>query len=190
VRSTQASTLLPALFEQVDEERPLVVLETGPAMQETVDFLSGYRCRLHVLNLYSELPIEAGEEGSAGLHERFEQLLQFPPGTVFDLCLFWDLFNYLDRDAVLAFVAALRPYLRKGTLAHGFGLHNLNAPRSDLLYGIGAADALCVRPREQPLPGYHPHNQGKLKNMLYCFNFVRSVLLSDGRLELLLRASP
>ncbi len=116
--------------------------------------------------------------------------MQFPPGTVFDLCLFWDIFNYLDRDAVLAFVAALRPYLRKGTLAHGFGLHNLNAARSDFLYGIGAEDALCVRPRKQPLPGYQPHNQGKLKNMLYCFNFVRSVLLSDGRLELLLRASP
>jgi len=188
--SSQPSTLLASLFEQIDDEQPLTVLETGPALQETVDFLSQYRCKLHVLDLFSDLPIEAGEEeGSAALHQRFEELLQFPEGTVFDVCLFWDLFNYLDRDAVLAFVAALRPYLRKGSRAHGFALHKLSAPREDRFYGIKSTDALSIRPRPEPLPGYSPHAQGKLKNMLYCFNFDRSVLLSDSRLELLLRAS-
>jgi len=142
-----------------------------------------------VLDLFSDLPIVVGEEdGSTALHQWFEELMQFPAGTVFDVCLFWDLFNYLDRDAVLAFVAALRPYLRKGSRAHGFALHNLNSPREDRFYGIQSAEALSIRQRRSPLPGYSPHTQGKLKNMLYCFNFERVVLLSDGRLELLLRA--
>jgi hypothetical protein len=188
MRSTQPSTLLAALFEHIDEDRPLAILDTGPAQQDTLDFLSEYRCKLHVLNLFSDLPIEAGEEGSAALHARFEELVQFPAGTVFDVCLFWDLFNYLDRDSVLAFVAALRPYLRRGTLAHGFALHNPGAPRDDCIYGVKSTDALSVRPRRENLPGYTPHPQAKLKNMLYCFNFERSVLLSDSRLELLMRA--
>ena len=190
VTSGQPSKLLTSLFEQIDDERPLTVLEVGPAVQETVDFLSNYRCKLHVLDLFADLPIVAGEEeGSSALHLWFEELMQFPEGTVFDLCLFWDLFNYLERDAVLAFVAALRPYLRQGSRAHAFALHNLNSPREDRYYGIQSAEALSIRPRHSSLPGYSPHTQSKLKNMLYCFNFERSVLLSDGRLELLLRAN-
>jgi hypothetical protein len=185
----QPSKLLAELFAQIDQDQPLVVLDTGPALQETVDFLSHYRCRLHVADLFSELPIELGEEeGSAALHHRFEELLQFPEGTVFDICLFWDLFNFLSRDAVLAFVAALRPYLRGGSLAHGFGMHKTNTPQDGRYYAISRADELLIRERREQLPGYTPHPQGKLKNMLYCFHFDRSVLLPDGRLELLLRA--
>jgi hypothetical protein len=180
--------LLGALFESVAQDQPLTVLDTGPAVQETVDFLSRYRCRLHIVDLFSDLPIEVDEGGSGALHRRFDELLPLPEGTVFDICLFWDLFNYLSRDAILAFVAALRPYLRKGALAYGFGMHKPSAPRDERVYGIGDIDRLAVRPRSQPLPGYAPHAQGKLKNMLYCFQFERSVLLSDGRLEMLLRA--
>ncbi len=175
----------------MDEEGPLTVLEVGPATQGTVDFLSRYRCRLHVLDIFSELPIEVGEEeGSAALHRRFEELLQFPEGTSFDVCLFWDLFNYLDRDAVLAFVAGLRPFIRKGTLAHAFSVHKANTPQEDRRYSISDDSELLVKPRRTHLPGYTPHAQDRLKNMLYCFNFDRSVLLEDGRLELLLRANP
>lgn len=188
--STQPSQLLGALFESVSEERPLTVLDAGPAVQETVDFLSRYRCRLHVLDLFSDLPIEADDEGGISLQDRFHELLRFPRGTLFDICLFWDLFNYLERDAILAFVTALRPHLRKGGLAYGFGMHKPNAPRDERLYGIDTSQQLAVRQRPAPLPGYAPHPQGKLKNMLYCFHFERTVLLSDGRLEMLLRASP
>lgn len=166
------------------------MLDVGPARQDTVDFFSRYRCRLHVADLFSELPIEAGEEGSAALQTRFEELLRFPQGTVFDICLFWDLFNYLGRDAILAFVAALRPYLRRTTMAHGFALHNLNARREEHIYAVNDVDAISATPRLEPLPGYAPHPQARLKNMLYCFGFERSVLLADGRLELLMRAKP
>ncbi len=185
--STQPSKLLAALFEQVDEDRHLTVLDTGPAVQETVDFFSHYRCRLHVLDLFSELPL-VEEEGGTTLREQFTALFEFPAGTTFDICLFWDLFNYLDRDAILALLGALRPYLRPGSLAHGFAVHSPSAPQDNRKYGISAVDALSVRERARPLPGYAPHTQSKLKNLLYCFNFERSVLLADNRLELLLRS--
>ncbi len=143
-----------------------------------------------MVDLFSELPVAIDEAGSTALQAHFDALLSFPAGTVFDICLFWDLFNYLGRDEILAFVAALRPYLRKGTMAHGFALHNLNAPREERIYAVRDVDAISAAPRREPLAHYAPHPQAKLKNMLYCFSFERSVLLSDGRLELLMRAKP
>lgn len=187
--STQPSKLLSTLFEQIDEDARLTVLHIGPALPETVDFFSRYRCKLHFLDLFHELPIEAEEGVPLSLDKQFAELLQFPPGTHFDVCLFWDLFNYLGSDAISAFLLTLRPYLRPGSLAHGFAVHNLRTPPGDQVYAIHDLDALTVRQRPAALPGYAPHPQSRLKTLLSCFSFDRSVLLADSRLELLLSAS-
>ncbi|MBT4519455.1 MAG: hypothetical protein HOC23_05570 [Halieaceae bacterium] len=190
--STQPSTLLASLFEHLDEERCLTVLDIGSALPETVDFFSRYRCKLHFVDLFSELPIVAGEieeEGDSSLQQQFSELLQFPVGTRFDICLFWDLFNFLDSEAISAFVTALRPNLRIGSLAHGFAVHSTKSPQGDHLYGVSGMDELRVRHRAARLPGYTPHTQGQLQNLLNDFSFDRSMLLPDSRLELLLRVS-
>jgi hypothetical protein len=160
---------LATLFEHIDEERCLTVLDAGPALQETVDFFSDYRCRLQVLDLFSDLP------------------LRIPEGMTFDLFLFWDIFSYLDRDQVLAFFTVLRPHLRPGALAHCFGVHKQNMAQDDRIYSVLSPDTLKVRQRPVSLPGYAPHSQSKLKNLLFDFHMDRTMLLADGRLELLLR---
>lgn len=184
--STQPSQLLGALFESVSEERPLTVLDAGPAVQETVDFLSRYRCRLHVLDLFSDLPIEADDEGGISLQDRFQELLQFPRGTLFDICLFWDLFNYLGEEGVRLLGEQLRPHIAAHTLGHAFGAHNPRSPQRDCTFSIIAPDTLQVRDRPARLRGYAPLPQSRLQAALGCFTTKRSVLLSDGRLELLL----
>ncbi len=103
-------------------------------------------------------------------------------------CLFWDLFNFFDSEAIAEFLLVLQPHLHAGSVAHGFAVHNLKSPQGGQLYGIKELDAFNVRSRKTTLPGYSPHPQSKLKTMLKCFNFDRSVLLPDGRLELLLSA--
>jgi hypothetical protein len=184
---TQQSKLLPSLFEHIDEYQRLTVFHAGPALPETVDFFSRYRCRLHFVDLFAELPIVASEEGNLSLGQQFGDLLQISPDTRFDICLFWDLFNFLSGDAISAFLKELRPYLRTGCLAHGFSVHNLKTDQSNQLYGIREIDTLHLRTRQTALPGYAPHNQGQLKTLLSGFTFERSVLLPDSRLELLLR---
>ncbi len=185
---TQQSKLLPSLFEHIDEDRRLTVFHAGPALPETVDFFSRYRCKLYFVDLFAELPIVSNEENDPPLAQQFGDLLQLSPETRFDICLFWDLFNYLGADAVTAFLTELRPYLRSGCLAHGFSVHNLKSAQSNQLYGIRETDTLRLRVRQTALPGYAPHNQGRLKTLLSGFTFERSVLLPDSRLELLLRA--
>lgn len=185
--STQQSKLLASLFEQLDAEDRFTVLHIGAALPETVAFFSAYRCKLHFVDLFAELPLVAHAEDGPSLQQQFAELLP-PGGTRLDICLFWDLFNYLSSEAIGAFLGRLRPCLHSASLAHGFAVHNVKSPQGDQLYGIRQSDAFSVRHREQPLPGYAPHNQGQLKSLLNCFTFDRTVLLPDSRLELLLRA--
>ena len=186
--STQASKLLPHLFEQFDEQQTVTVFHVGPALHDTVDFFANYRCKLHFIDLFGELPIVAAEDEVPNLEQQFTELLHFPADTLFDICLFWDVFNFLDNPAISAFLSVLRPHLKATTLAHAFSVHNLKTPQGDHLYGISQMDTLSYRSRRAALPGYAPHSQMELKELLYCFRLERSVLLPDSRLELLLQA--
>ena len=186
---SQPSALLPTLFEQIDEGRRLTVLHIGPALADTVTFFSGYRCKLHFIDLFGDLPgLAPAEDATPSLAQRFLELMQIPTGTRFDLCLFWDLFNFLERDAIAALAHTLAPHLKETTLGHGFAVHSLKTPQSGKLYGIKELDQISTRPRPAPLPGYSPCNQGQLERALDCFSITRSVLLPESRLELLLRA--
>lgn len=186
--ATQSSQLLASLFSRFESEERLTVLHIGSAVPETVEFFSRYRSKLFFVDIFSELPIQWDEEHDLSLVQQFAEILGLPGDTQVDICLFWDVFNYLDSDSVAAFLSALRPHLHSKTLAHGFGVYNLKSGQSGQYYGIESADAIRVRTRSAMLPGYAPHPQSKLKNLLDCFNFDHSVLLSDSRLEILLSA--
>ena len=183
----QPSQLFPDLFARLEPGRCLQVLNIGPALPETVDFFSNYRCKLYFLDLFEELPLREYEDEPT-LAEQFQSLLDFRPEPRFDVCLFWDIFNYLDRHAIQAFLDALLPFLHPGTLGHGFAVHNVRSETPEARYAIADTATVCSRPRSQGLPGYAPHAQGHLKQMLYCFELERSMLLGDGRLEYALRA--
>ena len=185
---TQPSKLLSSLFAQIDLDRRLTVLHIGPALPETVEFFSIYRCKLIFVDLFSDLPLVTHEDADVPLQQQIAELLALPPEIRLDVCLFWDLFNFLDNEAIEAFLAALRPNLHAGSLAHGFAVYNLQSPQDGQFYGIRAGDTFNIRKRASMLPGYAPHPQSRLKTLLSCFNIDRSVMLSDGRLELLLRA--
>lgn len=166
-------------------------MHIGSALPETLEFFSRYRCRLHFIDLFEDLPIEAGvEDGAPSLPQRLTELMHIPAGTRYDLCLFWDLFNFLGGDAIAALLDTLRPHLHAGTLAHGFAVHSLKTPQSGKAYGIRESNQISLRPRPASLPGYKPRNQGQLEKALDCFRIIRSVLLAESRLEILLSAKP
>jgi len=185
---SQSSQLLPALFRNFDAEQRLHVLHLGPARQDTLDFFSTRRCRLHIVDLFAELPLPAEEDTSHGITAHLRELLQLPTATVFDICLFWDLFNYLDATAMQALIEILSPCIGETTVAHGFSMHNPRTPEQPVLYGIHDADVISIRDRPAAVPGYCPHSQQRLLDLLQCFRMERTVLLADKRLELLLRA--
>jgi hypothetical protein len=185
---TQPSKLLSDLFALFDPEQRLTVLNIGSALPETVDFFSRFRCKLFFADVFSELPIAIEEPSETSLDEHFCEILGLPEQVKVDICLFWDVFNYLDERSISALLTALRPHLHVGSRGHGFAVHKRSSPQGDQLYGIADSDSLSVRRRTSKLPGYAPHPQSHLRGLLPCFEFDSSVLLSDSRLELLLKA--
>ena len=120
--SRHQSKVLSGLFRHVDADKRLKVLEIGPALPETVDFFSQFKCRLHFVDLFNE-PFLREEQASLSekeLRHRFESMLKFSEGTQLDILLLWDFLSFLDDAALRAFNSALRPWIHPASLAHGF----------------------------------------------------------------------
>jgi len=189
VTSRQQSKLFNSLFGLLDINRRITVLEIGPALPETVEFFSQYKCKLHFVDLFNE-PFVRDEQAMLSekeLRHAFEEQFRFAAGTRLDLCLFWDFLSYLDDPALRAFNSALSPWVHSGTRAHGFGVHHLAIRLENIQYGIVNKDTLSVRKRLSRQMGCHPHSQIEMHEMFTCFDFERGLLQPDGKLEMLLK---
>lgn len=179
----QGSQLLPEVLASLQADQHTSILHLGPIQPETVEFLSQFRCTLYVNDLFSDLPLPVDEDGP-DVHQQMSQLLDFPPEARFDVCLFWDLFNYLAPEAISALAQLLRPRLAAGARAHCFGVHNTRSLEQHWKFAMLSPSLLQLRARSTPVPGYAPQSQGKLKELLECLEVQRSVLLAQSRLEL------
>jgi hypothetical protein len=189
VVSRQQSKLFPALFQRLDASRRLTVLEIGPALPETVDFFSAFRCRLHFVDLFNEpfLRDRQGQLSEKELRHCFEERFRFPDGTRLDILLLWDFVSYLDDAALRALNSALRPLIHPGTRAHGFGVHHLAIKLENIQYGIIDRETFSIRDRRSSQMKHHPHSQVEMQDMFGCFKFERGLLLPNGKLEMLLK---
>ena len=173
-------------------DRRLSILEIGPALPETIDFFSQYKCRLHFAGMYTDpvLELQKSDFSESEMVRHFKDSLNFPKSTRFDLCLLWDFPNYLDDKALRAFNAAITPHIHKNTRAHAFTVRTLNTSFANQQYGIEQAHMFSVRPRRGVQSSTFPHTQAILVNLLSGFDIDQGMLLPDGRLEVLMSAAP
>jgi hypothetical protein len=191
MRHTQQTLLFPSLLKRMARDRRLSILEIGPALPETIEFFSTFRCRLHFAAMYSDpvLQMQREDYTEAELTEHMVKSFGFQKGTRFDLCLFWDFLNYLDDRALRAFNTAIAPYLHKTTRAHVFTVRTLDTALPNQQYGIEQPHMFSIRPRTEKLARTTPHTQAILVNLLSSFDIDQGMLLPDGRLEVLMTAS-
>jgi len=191
VSRKQQTLLFPTLVKRIDPDRRLSVLEIGPALPETVEFFSQFKCRVHFSAMYSDpvLQMQAGEYSEAELVDHLKHSFGFQKGTRFDLCLFWDFLNYLDDKTLRAFNTAIQPYLHKTTRAHAFTVRTLDTSFSNQQYGIEEAHMFSIRPGKGTQARKFPKTQAILVNLLSSFDIDQGMLLPDGRLEVLMTAS-
>lgn len=189
--------LMPLVFERIDGSQPVSVLDVGGGAAETVAFFSEYPCRLHFADLFDVpgLNLLPDEDPEGYFDAVFAAHCTFPEGTLFDVCLLWDFLNYLPVPALRAFSRALRPYLHRDTVGHGFGAFKAAAaaaswatPTLGMTYAIHDRNSLLVRPRPGGSVGAHPHARTVLAEAFDCFEIVRGTLLKEGAMELLLQA--
>lgn len=189
---TQQTLLFPKLVKKFDPGQRLSVLEIGLALPETIEFFSQFKCRVHFAAMYTDpvLQMQLGEFSENDLAEHFTRSFDFPTGTHFDLCLFWDFLNYLDDQALRAFNTAITPFCHKTTRAHAFTVRTLDTSLPNQQYGIEQAHMFSIRPGLEKQSRCFPKTQATLVNLLPCFYINQGMLLPDGRLEVLMSVSP
>lgn len=191
------SLLLPVVFERLEGQPPFTILDVNTGVAETISFFGNYPSRLHFAGLYDAVELaDAPEEDPAAYYDTvFADLCNFPAGTQFDICLLWDFLNCLPQVAIESFSRALRPYLHRDTIGHGFGAFKASVSVSakpeglpSFTYGVRTSSELVLRPREGGLRPRFFHPRTVLSESLTCFGISRGTLLKDGIMELMLEA--
>ena len=183
--SLLAPRLLPLVFEGIDASRSLTVLDIGAGVPESVRFFSRYRCRIHFVDLFGDTGYATPQyERRRPRETLFGRFLDFPPGTSFDICLFWDFLNYLANPLLRDFAQTLRRYVHDDTRGHAFAAFSNAMPFAGLNFGLRDLDRLTIRPHPEAAP--HPHTRKHIADALWPFAVKRAALLEDNRQELLL----
>jgi hypothetical protein len=182
--------VLPLLFEGIDPETPIIVLDLGAATAETVRYFSEYRCHICFADLMDQPELRGADPETAQrcFDRLFRDLLRNREDLGFDLCLFWDLLDTMDGATLFAFAAALQPYVHRETRAHGFATFSRSRPVPIRRYGIVSTDTLDVRDQEGTYAPERVHSRARLSEAFDYFQFARGTLLKDGRTEFLLKA--
>ena len=194
------TSLMDDVFSQVPAKRQLQVLDFGVASSATVGFLGHFSCRVSFVDLLSyNAQIEVAESEQREQREDFvafshEQLVvyyqamldDFSVSSV-DICLFWDLPNYLSAEHISALMKALAPRLHSNSCAHLIGIYNAHATVQSAQFGLRDLGLLTQRSAQiASTQRFHPYRQGELDNLLPSFKIDRSRLLGKGRVEYLL----
>ncbi len=180
----QTLGLGPVLRELERQRRPRV-LDLGPALGASVEFLAGYSVQLFIADLYRSVRSSTGQlpPDAARLRRALEEQLPAPSEGPFDLILAWDLLNYFAADQLEALGNHLGALCRPG--GQLFALVATRGPISDrpLNFEILARDALRygdTAATERPSPGYR---ETGLERLLDAFAVQTSFLLRNGMQE-------
>lgn len=166
-----SSALLPRAFEGVGPERKFTVLDLGSPTPESVRFFNKFSCRVH----YIGLPDEDGEHPTG---------LDFPNDVRFDVCLFWDVLNYLGGETLEQVSRVVTQHLNRNCRAHAFVAFSRAVPFTGMRFGIETLDNLVVEPDPDPVP--HVQTWKHLETLLWPFTNAAATLLQGNRQELLL----
>lgn len=180
-----ATRLLPLVLEDIDPERRLTILDIGAATEESVRFFNRYRCRLHFADLFGETGYRRQHRDARRPHETvFDRVFDFPRGTVFDICFFWDFLNYLDMALLRDLAQTLRRHVHKDTLGHAFLPFSNVLPFAGKRFGLHTPAELTVKADPPPPP--HAHTNKVIARSFWPFAVSRATLLEENRQELLL----
>jgi SAM-dependent methyltransferase len=173
------------VLHELERRRRPQVLDLGPALGTSVEFLATYSVQLFIADLYRSLRSSTGQlpPDPARLQRALADQLPVPDEGPFDLILAWDLLNYFDTDQLRVLGHHLGRLCRAGGLL--FALVATRGPISDrpLTYEILERDLLRYGETaavERPSPRYR---ETSLERLLDAFAVQTSFLLRNGMQE-------
>ena len=176
---------LGAVLHEIERQRRPRVLDLGPALGSSVEFLAGYSVQLFIADLYRSVRSSTGQlpPDAARLRRSLEDQLPVPTEGPFDVVLAWDLFNYFAADQLEALGHHLGALCRPG--GQLFALIATRGPICDRPMNFEIIDRDVLRygdtaATERPHPGYH---ETALERLLDAFVVQTTFLLRNGMQE-------
>ena len=118
--ATAASKVLPKFLTALASRPSPVLLDLGPVVGTNVEFF-GERlaCKIHVLDLLSEVEASSRRGSQEGLAEALASRITLPYDSV-DGLLCWDLFDFLDKPTGQSLALHLVKLLKQGGALYAF----------------------------------------------------------------------
>jgi hypothetical protein len=186
--SVLQSNLLSAAFKRLDLKKRLVVLDMGHASSSTVSFFNHFRCWLSFVDMHNESFITCPnlDLSHEELVAQMTELLNLDANIKIDICLFWDLFNYLNDAMIKALIEALEPHINHSTSGYVIGTRDSRNQLPFYQYGIVDKNNLTETDGSGIQGTIYPRSQRDLNKLIDYFEIDRGQLLSEGRAEYLL----
>ncbi len=186
------SPVLASLFEVMDNEHKLVILDLGPARAANLEVLSRFRCRLLIEDIHEMTPglgDDTADNKAALMHWFNQWAADVNPGSI-DVVIAWDIFNYLNPDLCKAFIDLLAPLMKPGAYVYLLVYSQKEMSAQPISFRIISDDRLEYQPPTKATRPSPRFNQTDLKKFFWQFTVIKSVLLRNGMQEYLFRLTP
>lgn len=174
---------LAALLGQLQQPRRYHILDLGPAVGANVQFLSSrLACKLTIEDLFGHPSLThcskpVGPHALQGVLEHFNIAYS---NICFDVILGWDLFNYLEYDAISSLSQTVRGSCQPGTLMFLLILTHNEIPAQPMRFRIIKGTHLAYeRGSKAMIPGPQ-RTPGRIESIMPGFHLWRSFLLRNG----------
>jgi hypothetical protein len=166
------------------------ILDLGYPLAANVTHLSSwFPGRVYVADLFRAIEAERMlASKDIGLWRAlFVRLLDFPADLQFDAIIAWDLFNYLQRDALGALITHLGASSRSGTALFAMIATHKTIPIRPLYCRIADQDRICYATDSAGITDAPRYSAAALEKIMSGFCLQRSFLLSHGVQEYIYR---
>ena len=185
------SPLLFEALEDLSQAGYFQLLDVIPAGPSLLGAFSHYHCKLYLPGCIDALMhLRIGEDDTPqklqrDLHRALG--LYADSGVKLDVLLLWDLPNYLTNPILSALIKYLLPFTSERARLHCYICTCQQMPASPATYQFAGNEKIWVEPEsEQTMPA-PVHYQEALHRLLAPFVVQRSILLSNGLQEYVLR---
>lgn len=174
------SPALTEIFGNLDTDRPVRVLDLGPALQTNLDFYTKIANGVRIVPLQRNDGLEGLQQLDAeAFAARLDRLL--PIGDdAFGLVLMWDLLNYLNDEQPSLLAHHLAAVAERGASIYVMIFTAGTMPREPSRYELLAGGRLAYRPTTRRRTAAPDPPPAKVERWIKPFRVERSFLLRHG----------
>jgi len=179
------SPALAEIYAGLDEDRPIRVLDLGPAQRANLEFYSEFACAVRIAHLLRGDDLEAlrhlEPDPFVSILERLSPADEEP----FGLILVWDLLNYLVAEQPSILAHHLAAVAERGARIHAMIFTTGTMPAQPSRYEFDAPGRLLYRPTTHRQTDAPNPPAAQVERWLDPFRITRSFVLRHGVREFL-----